>query len=466
LKDVPFVRRDAPAGVGARPTHCGGLLPDFIEHLTVHGLFGRLTHEVDLNVRERITILTGVNGSGKTHVLKILRSMMSVDLRAAAQLPFASATVRYRSGKQLTVTRELDTDRASFLISGLTTTSSEPITARAIVHPDPLEDALPEYWERVDDELWIDTRDGEVVTTSTLLRRFPGLQSAVGSRPAPDVEFESVDSGRWLDGFKSASLPTLIETARLDVARVRSTPRRTSLRQPANSRIRQYVDRIQQQVTEARRESLAVSQRADREFAARALDKARVTVNEAQLRRLYESLAELNQDLHENGLTEESMGVTFPGGRTNPTERRILNVFLTDWEAKLRPLQPVHDKLQILRSIVGDKFQGKMLAIENGELHFIGRNQEPILVEKLSSGEQHLLALFAMLLFYAERGSLVLIDEPEISLHAAWKHAFLSDVASVAAVNDLQIVLATHSTGIINGEWDLVEELSVEDEMA
>jgi predicted ATP-binding protein involved in virulence len=64
-----------------------------------------------------------------------------------------------------------------------------------------------------------------------------------------------------------------------------------------------------------------------------------------------------------------------------------------------------------------------------------------------------------MLLFSARSGSLVLIDEPEISMHAAWKHSFLDDISEVAKLSELQIVLATHSSAIINGNWDLVREI-------
>jgi predicted ATP-binding protein involved in virulence len=64
-----------------------------------------------------------------------------------------------------------------------------------------------------------------------------------------------------------------------------------------------------------------------------------------------------------------------------------------------------------------------------------------------------------MLIFTASIHSVVLVDEPEIARHAEWKHAFLDDIRRVADSSDLHFVLATHSTGIINGQWDLVEEL-------
>jgi predicted ATP-binding protein involved in virulence len=68
-----------------------------------------------------------------------------------------------------------------------------------------------------------------------------------------------------------------------------------------------------------------------------------------------------------------------------------------------------------------------------------------------------------MLLFSAEEGAVVLIDEPEISMHAAWKHSFLEDIKEVAELSGLQIVIATHSSAIINGNWHLVQEIEIPD---
>jgi hypothetical protein len=326
---------------------------------------------------------------------------------------------------------------------------------------------LPDFIERVDDDTWIDVRDGETMTSDEVIARF---WRPVGHVRRPETIVMPPDwPPDWIrNHFTPTSLPTFIATARLELsAPLIETPRyrqvggATVRKHGTAARIRQYVDRIRTEVSEARRSSLAVSQRADQEFALHALDKARETVQERELRARWERVAALHLQLHQNGLTEESPGVPFPVERTNPTERRILNVFLTDWEAKLARLVPVHEKLQLLRDIVGKKMLGKTLEIENGEPHFISLAGDPISVEMLSSGEQHLLALFTMLLFAASPGSLVLIDEPEISLHAAWKHAFVDDVGRVAAINDLQVVLATHSTAIINGRWELVEELEV-----
>lgn len=222
-----------------------------------------------------------------------------------------------------------------------------------------------------------------------------------------------------------------------------------------------YISQVAAQVSEARRQSLDESLDADQTFAARALRKARTTINEKGLKERYQRIADQHAELHASGMSVRPVDVRFPEERTNPTEKRILNVFLDDWERKLKPLLPIHEKLKSLRRIVETKFVGKEFSLSSrGHIRFRSKvNGRPVNVHSLSSGEQHLLALFTMLLFSANRGSLVLIDEPEISMHAAWKHAFLDDIEEVARISDLQIVIATHSSAIINGNWHLVQEI-------
>jgi predicted ATP-binding protein involved in virulence len=80
-------------------------------------------------------------------------------------------------------------------------------------------------------------------------------------------------------------------------------------------------------------------------------------------------------------------------------------------------------------------------------------------LEKLSSGEQHLLVLFGQLLF-CDDGGLVLVDEPELSLHLAWQERFLEYLAAAQRLAGFTAILATHSPGIIDDRWDLTVELA------
>ena len=81
---------------------------------------------------------------------------------------------------------------------------------------------------------------------------------------------------------------------------------------------------------------------------------------------------------------------------------------------------------------------------------------DPVL---LSSGEQHEIVLLYELLFKVSENSIILIDEPEISLHVAWQEVFLKDLGQMAELSRFQALIATHSPQIINDRWDLTVEL-------
>ena len=85
--------------------------------------------------------------------------------------------------------------------------------------------------------------------------------------------------------------------------------------------------------------------------------------------------------------------------------------------------------------------------------------------EDLSSGEQHELILIYDLLFNVPENALVLIDEPEISLHVVWQQRFLTDLSRIAKLSSLRFIVATHSPQIIHKSWDKTVELALGEEM-
>ncbi len=54
---------------------------------------------------------------------------------------------------------------------------------------------------------------------------------------------------------------------------------------------------------------------------------------------------------------------------------------------------------------------------------------------------------------------MVLIDEPEISLHVAWQKEFLNDLQEIINIQNMPVVIATHSPQIIDGNWELTVDL-------
>jgi ABC-type transport system involved in cytochrome c biogenesis ATPase subunit len=432
-----------------------------ITNLKVEGLFGHFDHEISFEKSSRVTLIAGPNGYGKTHLLKIAKAMLTLDIATLFSMPLRSAELSFDDGTTLTCTPVETPDSRTLRFSNSrgreSQLSSFVVGEEAIDSEDGSN--LPSWLSRIDEERWYDERTSRYLSTREVERRF-------NLRLGPARLTKSIlEENSWIARYVQSPSPILIDTKRLDTL-PRSTPETAASRaawgrDTAAGRIGQYMEQVRQQITEARRGSLARQQQLDENFAQTLLAASRATIKPLALTQKYEELLAFNGQLSENGLAAKSFGVS-PPVEMNPTERRILNVVLENWEERLAPLRPVHEKLTVLRRIVNEKFLHKSVSFdERGLMRVLGSDGHELQLAQLSSGEQHLLALFSLLLFSASPGALVLIDEPEISLHAAWQHAFVGDIEEVARLSGLRIVMATHSTSVINGRWDIVRELGV-----
>ena len=134
----------------------------------------------------------------------------------------------------------------------------------------------------------------------------------------------------------------------------------------------------------------------------------------------------------------------------------LLSLYIEDTERKLAPLVDILKRVELLEDLINRRFSGKQLKAtdEDGLVVRLENSNQTIRLDRLSSGEQHEIVMFAELLFGAEDGVLVLIDEPEISLHIAWQLHYVDDLKKVAELTNSRFILATHSPQIINEDWD------------
>lgn len=85
------------------------------------------------------------------------------------------------------------------------------------------------------------------------------------------------------------------------------------------------------------------------------------------------------------------------------------------------------------------------------DLHLFKIGHGEISLKKASSGEQCLLVIMLGIAGHIKNGSLILIDEPEVSLHPKWQEEFMLLLTSAfCQYKGCQFVVATHSPQIIS----------------
>jgi predicted ATP-binding protein involved in virulence len=83
------------------------------------------------------------------------------------------------------------------------------------------------------------------------------------------------------------------------------------------------------------------------------------------------------------------------------------------------------------------------------EVYFKNKYSEKIKINDLSTGEQELITKAFSLYLTDLKDSVILIDEPETSLHPKWQNRILKIYKDFAKRNNNQIIIATHSPHII-----------------
>ena len=106
------------------------------------------------------------------------------------------------------------------------------------------------------------------------------------------------------------------------------------------------------------------------------------------------------------------------------------------------------------REIVNERLKFKRFYINPKNGLVIKDGNRELELDELSSGEKQILVIFYELIFNLNKGKVLLIDEPEISLHIVWQEKFMDHLKRIIELNSCTAIVATHSPQIINNNWD------------
>lgn len=183
--------------------------------------------------------------------------------------------------------------------------------------------------------------------------------------------------------------------------------------------------------------------------------KNRVALHEARLREANEKFKKLRKyDLVELPMIK---GETY-----NESYSTALKIYFDDFAEKYTVFQDLISKLDLFTKIINSRLTFKHLQItrDNGFIIVDNDNPKKVLsLSQLSSGEKQEIVLFYELIFDTRKELLLLIDEPEISLHITWQKQFLGDLLEVSKLIALHAIVATHSPQIVSSHLDIQIDL-------
>ena len=101
---------------------------------------------------------------------------------------------------------------------------------------------------------------------------------------------------------------------------------------------------------------------------------------------------------------------------------------------------------------------GKKIIRSKNEIMF-AQDGDELLPYKLSSGEKQLLVILLTVLVQDKQPCVLLMDEPEVSLHVEWQQRIIEIIREMNP--NAQLILTTHSPAVVMGGWmDAVTEVT------
>ncbi len=438
-------------------------------HFEVERLFDEFTYSIPMCLNHRVTAITAPNGAGKTLCLRLISALFEQKWSTFSSQRFAHLIYRFTDGTEVKVAQAqpAGADRSEkqrpkiILTINDTYGPAEDWTIKAIDPrrvPVAVDRYLP-FLTRRGPEVWTHDLTGETYSLQEVLDDFGGRLP----EPFKDQWYRAIpDRLKALVGeidchlIRIQRLLILRDQAR-DLAYYTPSPRRPS----STLAISRKAQKLKDIIASDFGNYATLSQSLDRSFPRRVINNAS--------REPYDDLEERLQDLDRRrtelmnaGIldTETEEPVALPeGGELDKSMAQILSIYADDNDRKLSSLSSLLRRITLFKELIDERFTTKDVRTNRANGIEVTYQNRKVPIEALSSGEQHQLVLFFELLFEIKENALILIDEPELSLHVAWQKKFVGDLMKIIDLNKFDVILATHSPQLISRWTDLVVEL-------
>ena len=427
-----------------------------INSIKIEKLFEIFDYNISFSANENVLIITGPNGFGKTMILNIIFNLFNRKFIFFQKLVFEKITLSLDENILIVISKTVEDSKPNINFSF----SQNNKVIEKFDYSNKFETDFERYIQRYlpiqkfSSDKWLDNRTGKVLTMEDLLNEY--------SDKLPDEFSKSllkIKSKRVNEILDSIQVHLIREQRLFKKAQNQNLERnyREEKEQTVMMEtIQTYAKELKQLIIEFSQKSFTQTQELDSSYPNRLRSEKNILTKEDYEKR-YITLKNKQEKLTEFGLYESKQEFL-----TYSTEdAKALSVYLKDFEQKLGVFDELLDKLELFTTILNERrFTFKSININRVKGFFFktikGKELE---LNQLSSGEQHEVVLLYELIFNVKPNVLVLIDEPEISLHITWQKEFLNDLLKIMKIQNIQVLVATHSPSIINDRWDLVYNL-------
>jgi len=424
-----------------------------IKSIKIENLFEIFDYDISFANNENVLIITGPNGFGKTMILNIIFNLFNRKFQFFKTLVFNKITIIFDDAYSVVIVKDMKADKQYVKINFL----NENTDIGCFDYSDKLEEVerkLERYLpiRRISSNKWISHGTNEVLTTDDILNVYADqLSEGMGG----DIfRISSHEVNKILDSIKVH----LIKEQRLfrKVVNPERNYRPDKEQTIIIETIQTYAEELKKIISENLKESFKISQNLDSSYPSRLVQETK-RLTEKEYAAQFEILKNKQQKLANYGLYESERQLL----RYNQDDSKALSVYLNDLDKKLSIFDGLVEKLDLFTGILNERrFTFKTIRIDKEKgFYFKTTKSKELELNQLSSGEQHEVVILYELIFKATQNTLVLIDEPEISLHITWQKEFLNDLLRIIKIQNIQVIIATHAPSIINDRWDLVYNL-------
>lgn len=435
-----------------------------LNKISIKKLFGVFDHEIRLNNESRITIIIGENGLGKTVLLEMVEAFFKARYFYFNNVEFESMDFEFDDEIKWTLSRhatkeefpilkltQLNKNKSSY--KPITLNNFQPRDMEMLAHR--ISREIP-FLRRIGPRTWEDRRTNEILRHEEILYKYADYVPS-------DIYLMNEEIPKWYRERHEQINISLIETQRLISVEEKDEKihKRT---------VEKYSLELSKTIKSFLTESTELSSKLDRTYPNRLVSRIKESsdVTDEHLNEELKRLEKKRELLDAVGLIEiEKDSNILEIENPQDVIRDVLMLYVEDSFKKIEIFDKIASKIEIFIDIINRRFKHKKLHIDKEEGFMLKSTiifdnkgiAQRIPVSKLSSGEQNELVLFYLLLFKTEANSLILIDEPEVSLHISWQNCFIEDLKQITMLNNLDVVIATHSPDIISNNWNLKVEL-------